>query len=106
MSLSLPIAPSRSGVFSKAERQRIRDVQTIDRTGKGSNHRHMSSEPNSGCCELDEGEKVCGQFVIACCDPTELFEFVEETLDPIAQFVKQGARVSGGNLGSILEEDI
>ena len=35
-------------------------------------------QPNSNCCQLDEGEIVGCELVVAGGDPTTLFDFVKE----------------------------
>ena len=41
-------------------------------------------EQDHGAGELDAGEEICGEFVIAGGDGTKVLEFVEEALDEVA----------------------
>lgn len=60
----------------------------------------MSSvEQDDGCGELDGGKEVCGDFVIARRDPSELFEFIEEAFDKVALLVER--EVAGSSDGSV-----
>ena len=46
--------------------------------------RVSSVEQDHGAGELDAGEEICGEFVIAGGDGTKVLEFVEEALDEVA----------------------
>ena len=40
-------------------------------------------QPDADCCELDEGEIVGGEFLLARGDGTIMLELVEEALDEV-----------------------
>ena len=46
-------------------------------------------EQDHGAGELDPGEEICGEFVVAGGDCTKVFEFVEEALDEIALTIER-----------------
>ena len=48
----------------------------------------ISAQPDADCGEFDHREVVGGELFVASCDAPELFEFVEEALNPITQTVK------------------
>ena len=51
----------------------------------------INSQPDADSSDLDHGEVVGGEFFVACCDAPELFEFVEETFDPVAHAIENAA---------------
>ena len=55
----------------------------------------ISAQPDADSGDFDHGEIVGGEFFVARCDASELFEFVEETLDPVAQAVEHTAEGVG-----------
>ena len=50
----------------------------------------IGMQRDADCGDLDHGEVVGGEFVVACGDAPELLKFVEESLDPVAQAVEVG----------------
>jgi hypothetical protein len=48
-------------------------------------------DPDSGCCQLDEGEVVFAVFLVSRGDGAVVFDFAEEPLDCVAQFIELGA---------------
>ena len=63
------------------------NIDWIEGLGRGL----ISTQPDADCGDFDHGEVVGGEFFVARCDAPELFEFVEETLDPVAQTVEIAA---------------
>ena len=69
----------------------------LQESGQASNCEHtlgrglINSQPDADRGDFDHGEVVGGELFVACCDAPELFEFVEETLDPVAQAVEHTA---------------
>src|SRR3546814_9635524 len=57
----------------------------------GLGHRLIKSHPDSGGGEFDEREEVSVVFFIAGGNGSEVFEFVEETLDDVAITVEKAA---------------
>jgi len=52
-------------------------------------NRHLA-HPDHGGGEAGEGEEVGGEAVVAGCEAPEVFEFVEASLDAVAQAVEDG----------------
>ena len=55
----------------------------------------ISTQPDADCGDFDHGEVVSGELFVARCDAPELFEFVEEALDPVAHAVEIAAEGMG-----------
>ena len=55
----------------------------------------MSSVEQYECRdELDRSQKSVCQFVVACCDPSELFEIIEEPFDQVSLAIQREIRRS------------
>lgn len=59
----------------------------------------ISTQPDADCGDFDHGEVVGGELFVARRDTPELLEFVEESLDPVAQAV-EGATEGMGRGGA------
>ena len=46
---------------------------------------------NPRCGQLDHGEVVGGELLVACGDASEMFDLVKETLNWVAQAIEQWA---------------
>ena len=65
----------------------------------------IKSQPDADCGDFDHREIVGSEFLIACCYAPELFEFVEETLDPVAHAVESAAEGMGRGGGAAVGDD-
>lgn len=60
-------------------------------SGFALGHGLVSAKPDANRCGRNEGEEVCGAFLIARCDAPEVLEFAEEALDGVTLLIENGA---------------
>ncbi len=51
--------------------------------------RLIIAQPDANSGELESGEEVFSCFVIARCDPSKVFDLIEEPFDEVARFVEE-----------------
>jgi len=63
----------------------------------------ISTKPNPDTCELDEGEIVGCEFIVACGDAPTLLDLVEEPLDQVTRSTEVRAKADRGRAGKLCE---